>query len=94
MRAKDDPAIRPRDEAIRRIHELGNTDEARKTWKQEINYHDRSLSETAMFRRKQLFSPKLTAKLFINQIQESNIIINALNKISALAMPDSVMLSA
>ena len=94
MGAKDDPALRPRDKAIRRIHELGNTDEARKTLKQEINYHDRSLSETAMFRRKQLFSPKLSARLFHNQITESNIIINALNKVTSLGMPDSLMIPA
>jgi hypothetical protein len=48
--AKYNPALAPRDAAIRRITALGADEEARKQWKIETGYHERSLSETAMFR--------------------------------------------
>jgi hypothetical protein len=87
--AKYNPALAPRDTAIRRIEALGGDENARKQWKIETGYHERSLSETAMFRRKTLFSPKLSARKFSNQQQESNLIINAINQMTALGMPQS-----
>jgi IS5 family transposase len=92
--AKYNPALAPRDAAIRRIDALGGNDDARKQWKVETGYHQRSLSETAMFRRKTLFSPKLSSRKFKNQQQESNLIINAMNKMSALGMPQSYKIAA
>ena len=87
-------ALAPRDTAIRRITALGGDDEARKQWKIETGYHERSLSETAMFRRKTLFSPKLSARKFTNQRQESNLIISAINKMTTLGMPQSYKIAA
>ena len=86
---KYDAALRERDEAIDEIDAYGGDDIARKIWKAQTGYHKRSLSENAMFRRKTLFSPKLSARNFDNQQVESAIIINAMNKITALGMPIS-----
>jgi Transposase DDE domain len=92
--AKYNPALAPRDNAIRRIEALGGNDDARKEWKIEIGYHERSLSETAMFRRKTLFNPKLSARKLQNQQQESALIINAMNKMIRLGMPQSYKIAA
>jgi IS5 family transposase len=87
--AKYNPALAARDAAIRRIEALGGGEDARKEWKKETGYHQRSLSETAMFRRKTLFSPKLSARKLQNQQQESSLIINAMNTMTRLGMPQS-----
>ena len=92
--AKYNPALAPRDAAIRRIEALGGNDDARKEWKIETGYHERSLSETTMFRRKTLFSPNLSARLLQNQQQESALIMNAMNKITRLGMPQSYKIAA
>jgi hypothetical protein len=92
--AQYNPSLAARDAAIRRIQDLGGDDEARKNWKIEIGYHQRSLSETAMFRRKTLFSPKLSARTLHNQQQESALIVNAINTITRLPMPDSYKVAA
>lgn len=86
---KYNEALRERDEVIDIIDALGGDDLARKGWKIGAGYHKRSLSENAMFRRKTLFSPKLSARIFENQQVESAIIINAMNKMTALGMPIS-----
>ena len=86
---KYDEALRERDEAIDEIDAYGGDDLARKIWKIKSRYHKRSLSENAMFRRKTLFSSKLSARNFDNQQLESAIIINAMNKMTALGMPKS-----
>lgn len=87
--AKYNPALAARDAAIRRIEALGGGEDARKEWKKESGYHQRSLSETAMFRRKTLFPPKLSARKLKNQQQESALIIKAMNKMTRLGMPQS-----
>ena len=81
--------LRERDEAIDMIDALGGDEDARKMWKIETEYHKRSLSENAMFRRKTLFSPKLSSKRFDMQQVESAIIINAMNKMTLQGMPKS-----
>jgi hypothetical protein len=48
----------PRDQALRLIRKHG-----RKKWKRDADYHRRSLSETAMFRRKTAFGGKATELL-------------------------------
>lgn len=73
-----------RDENLRRIRTVG-----RKKWKEEINYHRRSLSETTMFRIKTIFSDKVQARLFINQRVQLLLRCKALNIMTALGMPDS-----
>jgi hypothetical protein len=58
-------------------------------WKQETNYHKRSLSETAFFRLKKIFGHHVNAKKFENQITELLLRCNILNKINQLGMPNS-----
>jgi hypothetical protein len=78
----------PRDEVIRAINQQG-----RKSWKQNSGYHQRSLSETAMFRFKTLFGDKLSARVFESQATEALVRCKALNKISSLGMPESYKIS-
>jgi hypothetical protein len=89
--AKYNAALATRDAAIRRIAALGDDDAARKHWKIETGYHQRSLAETAMYRRKTLFSNTFSARSLRAQKIESTIIINAMNKMTSLGMPDSFM---
>lgn len=42
-----------------------------KEWKEETSYHQRSLAETAMFRFKNAFGTKLTARNFEAQANEA-----------------------
>ena len=71
-----------RDEAIRGIRNLG-----RKSWKQEVGYHRRSLAETAMFRLKQTFGNKLKNRTLGNQKTESRIRCRILNQFTQLGLP-------
>lgn len=77
----------PRDEVVRAIRKLG-----RKNWKKENNYHQRSLSETAMYRLKTIFDDKLRSRIFENQAVEALLRCAALNKMTSLGMPDSYRL--
>jgi hypothetical protein len=74
-----------RDAAVRRIRQVG-----RKRWKQETNSHRRSLAETTMWRLKQVFGDRLTAGRFESQAVEIFIRCKALNRMTALGMPESV----
>ena len=74
----------PRDENLRRIRKT-----SRRKWKEDIGYHIRSLSETAMFRFKAIFGDKLNARNFNQQKTEFLIAVSALNKMTKLGMPDS-----
>lgn len=78
-----------RDENVRRIRAVG-----RAQWKQESGYHRRSLAETAMFRYKSLFGPKLGARGFAAQATEAFIRCAALNKMTSLGMPVSYRVEA
>jgi hypothetical protein len=73
-----------RDENLRRIRKVG-----RKAWKQESNYHRRSLAETTMFRFKMIFGGSLSSRDFDNQAVELFIKCAALNRITQIAKPDS-----
>jgi IS5 family transposase len=77
-----------RNHILERIDKIG-----RKEWKQESGYHRRSLSETAMFRYKTIFGPKLYSRIFDNQRVESNIKVRALNIMTAQGMPISVKIA-
>lgn len=79
----DQPPL-ARDEVVRAIQRMGRSE-----WKKENGYHRRSLAETTMFRFKQIFGDNLHAILFENQIVEAFVKCNALNKMTALGMPDS-----
>lgn len=63
-----------RDEAIRMIRRVG-----RKNWKKSIGYHCRSLVETAVFRLKTAFGPKLKNRKLQNQRTEARLRCKILN---------------
>ena len=79
---KDPPLAR--DDVIRSIRKLGL-----KRWKKENNYHQRNLSETAMFRIKSIFGNSLSSKTFDNQGVELLLRCRALNLMTSLGMPNS-----
>lgn len=74
----------PRNANIRAIEEVG-----RKQWKQASGYHQRSLSETAMFRFKTIFEGALRSRGLAQQMTEARIKAAALNRMTHLGMPDS-----
>ncbi len=78
-----------RDENLRLIRKKG-----RAKWKQEANYHQRSLAETGVFRFKTIFSDKLQSRKQANQFQEIIIKCAALNRMTHLGMPDSYKVTA
>jgi hypothetical protein len=74
----------PRDQNLRRIRRIG-----RKRWKEEVDYHRRSLAETAMFRFKTIFGNTLSTRTLERQVVEVRIKCAALNGMTQLGMPDS-----
>ncbi|MFC3024163.1 IS5 family transposase [Vibrio zhugei] len=58
-----------------------------KQWKKDTDYHQRSLSETGMYRYKQLNSPKLTLRDYNGQVGEALAGVKAMNKVIGLGMP-------
>lgn len=82
-----------RDRAIQKIQartrELGDEQAARKEWKESMDYHIRSLAETAMFRMKTLCGDKLFSRDEQRQKQEVAIKVNIINKFTSLGMPIS-----
>ena len=58
-----------------------------KKWKQKYGYHKRSLSETAMYRVKQLLGASLTLRNYNAQVGEAYAMIIALNKLTGIGMP-------
>jgi hypothetical protein len=80
--SKDPPLIR--DQILRQIRKTGRT-----LWKKQSGYHRRSIAETTMFRFKKIFSASLNAIIFQSQAVEAFIKCNALNKMTALGMPQT-----
>ncbi len=74
----------PRNQILERIELVG-----RKKWKEESDYHRRSLAETAVFRYKTIFGDRLTARTPDAQVAESYTRCHALNKMTKLGMPES-----
>lgn len=72
----------PRDEALREIRNTG-----RKSWKQTIGYHRRSLSETAMHRIKCCFGNTLKNRTTNNQRIEARLRSKILNHFTQLGLP-------
>ncbi|QGS48980.1 IS5-like element ISSpu14 family transposase [Shewanella putrefaciens] len=58
-----------------------------KQWKDDNDYHQRSLSETAMYRYKQLISSKLSLRDYNAQVGEALAGVKAMNKVIGLGMP-------
>jgi hypothetical protein len=73
-----------RDRTLRSIRKQG-----RKRWKQQSNYHRRSLAETAMFRQKNAFGGKVCSRKFDNQATELLCQCAILNRMTHLAKPVS-----
>lgn len=73
-----------RDENLRAVRRRG-----RRKWKEESNYHRRSLAETGVFRFKTVFSDKLQSREIENQFSEMIIKCAVLNQMTHLGMPDS-----
>ena len=71
-----------RDVAIRAIRRRG-----RRRWKEDIGYHRRSLSETAMYRMKCCFGDHLKNRLIKNQRTETRLRSKILNKFTHLGLP-------
>jgi len=78
-----------RDEHVRRIRAVG-----RKRWKEEVDYHERSLAETTVFRFKDIFGPSLSARGDAARETEVLIKVAALNGMTTLGMPDSYLVQA
>ncbi|BAY59926.1 transposase (plasmid) [Leptolyngbya boryana NIES-2135] len=78
-----------RDENLRRVRKVG-----RRAWKQESNYHRRSLSETTMFLFKTIFGSSVRSRKFDNQAVELFIKCAALNRMIQVAKPDSYRVEA
>ncbi|WP_430929852.1 IS5 family transposase [Pseudoalteromonas rubra] len=57
-------------------------------WKKCVNYHQRSLAETAMYRYKQLMGDKLVSRGFNQQHTEAMIKVKVLNRMTGLGMPE------
>jgi len=77
-----------RDENLRAIRTLG-----RKQWKEDSDYHRRSLSETAMFRVKTIFGEKVSARSFANQRVQLLLRLKTLNRMTLLGMPESYVVA-
>jgi hypothetical protein len=77
--------VRQRDQAIREIKEDGL-----KTWKQNSDYHQRSLAETTMFRMKTTFGGELQSRVIQNQIAEAVMKSHILNRFIQEGLPQSV----
>ncbi|MEZ8170236.1 IS5 family transposase, partial [Vibrio sp. FF266] len=60
-----------------------------KYWKKRYGYHKRSLSETAMYRVKQLLGGRLSLRNYNAQVGETYAMIKALNKLTRLGMPET-----
>lgn len=78
----------PRDEILRAIRRLG-----RSGWKKRSGYHMRSHAENAMYRQKTIFGPKLRSRRFGNQKTEASIRCRAMNIMTHLGMPESVVVA-
>ncbi|ENK2325673.1 IS5 family transposase [Vibrio vulnificus] len=58
-------------------------------WKKRYGYQKRSLSETAMYRVKQLLGGRLSLRNYNAQVGETYAMIKALNKLTGLGMPET-----
>jgi hypothetical protein len=77
----------PRDENLRRIRQIG-----RRQWKVETRYHRRSLAETAFFRLKTIFGDRVAGRTDAMQAVQLLIRCKALNQMTTLGMPDTVVI--
>ncbi|EHV9838727.1 transposase, partial [Vibrio vulnificus] len=62
-------------------------------WKKRYGYHKHSLSETAMHRVKQLLGGRLSLRNYNAQVGETYALIKALNKLTGLGMPETMVIT-
>ena len=74
----------PRDENLSYNRRLGSN-----AWKRDSTYHQRSLSETAMFRINTIFGNNLSTRLIDTQRTLASVFCRALNIMTRLSMPES-----
>lgn len=79
------PYLADRNDNIRSIRKRG-----RKRWKQESDYHRRSLVEATISRFIRLFGPALRSKRIARQRTEVAIRCSVLNLMTGLGMPDTI----
>jgi len=72
----------PRDETIRAIRAVGRSE-----WKRQVDYHQRSLSETGMHRMKTTFGAELKNRRLDNQQTEARLRCKILNHHTRLGLP-------
>jgi hypothetical protein len=78
-----------RNEAVTFIKNNGDNEAARKLWKTQIGYYQRSNVETSFYRLKTIFSPQLRSRSLPNQTAEALMRCHLLNKMTHLGMPSS-----
>lgn len=88
-KTKKNPALIPRDELIIRLNSAPDKDEELRVWKQEKNYHRRSLVETNMSRLSFIFGDQMSARTPENQFTDLAIRCRIINKINKLGLPKS-----
>lgn len=88
---KKEPALMPRDELIIRLNSAPDKKEELRIWKQENNYHRRSLVETNMSRLNSIFSDQMSARTPENQFTDLAIRCRIINKMNKLGLPQSVV---
>jgi hypothetical protein len=89
--------LRARNENLERIRELQgrrrrDKNWGRRQWKKESGYHRRSLVETGVMRLKTIFGDRLGARSEAGQKSELLLRCGALNRMTALGMPQSYAL--
>ena len=79
-----DEHLRDRNRNLGQVQKLGA-----QGWKRKVQYHRRSLVETAIFRLKTIFSDRLRARELERQRTEVMVRCRALNRMTKLGMPQS-----
>ncbi|EAA8386659.1 IS5 family transposase [Salmonella enterica] len=75
-----------RNHTVANQHLSGSND----LWKKKVDYHRRSVAETAMFRIKTLLGGNLSLRDYDAQVGEAMARVKALNRMTLLGMPHSV----
>lgn len=88
---KKNLALIPRDELIRRLNSATDKESELAIWKEQNNYHRRSLVETHMSRMKFIFSDQMSSRTPENQYTDLAIRCRIINKMNALGLPQTVV---
>jgi transposase len=80
-----------RNNAVEFIKNKGDNDQARKIWKKNVGYYQRSNVENAFFRLKTIFDSTLHSRRLPNQEIETLMRCHLLNRMTQIGMPISVI---